>query len=81
MGETSPLAISSLINICISLICIMVCWWALSGIRLEAFVQLENQIKAKALIIILSIILGHLLASFLIDYLSWSQMMGQIFSS
>jgi uncharacterized integral membrane protein (TIGR02327 family) len=80
MEGATLLGISSLINICVSLLCIVISWWVLLGVRIEAVIRPKRTAHAKALMIILSIVLGHNLATFLIDYLSWSKMIGQLFT-
>jgi uncharacterized integral membrane protein (TIGR02327 family) len=80
MDGTVQLGISSLVNILISLSCIVLCWWVITGIRLEEAVKKGRTAQARMLAVILSIVLGHGLASFLIDYMSWSRWMGALFS-
>ncbi|MBA4495974.1 DUF1146 family protein [Paenactinomyces guangxiensis] len=80
MGGAALFGLNALINICLSLVCIVVCWWVLMGIRIEMVMRVKRTAQAKALMIILSIILGHQLATFLIDYLSWSRSISQLFT-
>lgn len=79
MEGAALLGAQALINICISLISIVFCWWILTGIRIEAMIKTKRNTHAKALMIVLSIVLGHNLASFLIDYLGWSRMLSHLF--
>jgi uncharacterized integral membrane protein (TIGR02327 family) len=80
MDGATQLAFSSLGNIIISLASILFCWWILQGIRVEVLIKKGRVSQARALLIVLAIIMGHLLASFFIDYLGWSKLLGQIFS-
>lgn len=77
-GVTS-LGVTALINIILTLICIVFSWWILTNIRLDAWMRETEGIQAKALPVFLSIVLGHGLATFLIDYMSWSKMLSQLF--
>lgn len=79
MEGANIFGIYSLINTCLSLICIVVCWWVLSGVHVEKMFRTNQVVRARALLIILSIVLGHLLASFFIDYLEWSRSIGRLF--
>jgi uncharacterized integral membrane protein (TIGR02327 family) len=80
MDGATQLSVTGLVNILLSLICIVFVWWILQGVRLEAVMRQGRTAQARALMILLSIVLGHLLARFLIDYLDWSRWMGQLFS-
>ncbi|WP_165875787.1 DUF1146 family protein [Hazenella coriacea] len=79
MGGANIFGVYALINTCLSLLCMVVCWWVLSGIRIEKIFRTQHTVRARALLIILSIVLGHLLASFFIDYLDWSRSIGRLF--
>ncbi|PTX62530.1 putative integral membrane protein (TIGR02327 family) [Melghirimyces profundicolus] len=79
MDGATGFAVSSLINILLSLACIALSWWVLLNLRLDLFLRDPKGVQAKVLYILLSIIFGHNLASFLIDYMGWSRMIGQLF--
>ncbi|MGA8944160.1 MAG: DUF1146 family protein [Thermoactinomyces sp.] len=80
MNGATQLALSGLINIIISVVCIVIVWWILLGMRIELLFKSNQVVQARALMILLSIVLGHQLASFFIDYLSWSSLISQLFS-
>lgn len=80
MNGMTQLALSGLINIFISIVCIAIVWWILLGMRIELLFKSNQVVQARALMILLSIVLGHQLASFFIDYLSWSRLITQLFS-
>lgn len=73
-------ALSGLLNICVTLGCIGISWWALQQFRFDLFVKQPKSAQAKALQVIVSIVLGYLLARFVIDYLSWSTVLKGMFS-
>jgi len=77
-GATS-IGINALINICLSLLCIVFSWQVLIHFRFEEWMRVKKPIYAKLLLIILSIVVGHQLAMFFIDYLGWSRLISQIF--
>lgn len=77
-GVTS-LGVTAMINIILTLICIAFSWWVILNIRLDAWMRQADGIQAKALHVLLAIVFGHGLATFLIDYLGWSKMLGQLF--
>lgn len=71
------LGVSALINLCISLVCIVFAWRVLWNVKLEKWLRVPNPSQARALLILLSIAIGHQVARFLIDYLDWSRLIGQ----
>jgi uncharacterized integral membrane protein (TIGR02327 family) len=77
-GATS-LGVTALVNIILSLVSIAFSWWALTNLRLDVFMRQPKSVKANALMILLSVVLGHGLASFLIDYMGWSRLISQMF--
>ncbi|MDA8354587.1 MAG: DUF1146 family protein [Firmicutes bacterium] len=79
MDGATGFAVSALVNILLSLAGIALSWWVLQNVRLDLFLREPKGIQAKVLYILLSIIFGHGLASFLNDYMSWSQMLGSLF--
>lgn len=79
MDGATQFAVSALINILTSLICITLSWWVLQNVRLDLFLRNPGGIQGKMLQVLLSIVLGHGLAVFFIDYLGWSGMIGQLF--
>lgn len=80
MDGATQLALSGLVNIFLSIIGIVFVWWILMGMRIEQLFKKNQVVQARALMIVLSIVLGHQLASFFIDYISWSRLISQLFS-
>jgi len=62
----------SLFNILISLMVLVVVWWSIQSIRLDLFVRDPDGVKAKALMILITLALSHMVTSFLLNYLNWS---------
>lgn len=79
MDGVTLLGVSGLTNLILSLACIAFCWWVLMGVRIDQVVRQGKIWHARMLMIVLSIVLGHGVATFLIDYLQWSRMVGQLF--
>jgi uncharacterized integral membrane protein (TIGR02327 family) len=75
----SSMAISSLVYICIVVICIGVSWWALQQFRFDLFLKQPKSSPAIALQILLSIALGSEVARFIIDYFNWSTLLKGMF--
>lgn len=73
------LGMTAVINIVLTLMGIALSWWALQCVRWDVFLANPKGAKAKALMIILSIVIGHGIARFLSDYAGWSQMLSQLF--
>lgn len=79
MNGVTQLAMDSIVNILISLGSIVFCWWILMGVRWDALIRSNRVMQARLLVAVVSIVLGHGLASFLIDYLGWSRLVGNLF--
>lgn len=73
------LSTNSLISIVVSLICIAITWWSLRHLKLELVIQLTQKCSGKTAHLLIAIILGHAVAGFVIDYLSWTQMLRNLF--
>ncbi len=67
------------VNIAIYLLCIALAWWALQEFRFDVLLKRPKSAPAKMLQILLSIALGHLVASFFMQYLSFSVGLNRIF--
>jgi uncharacterized integral membrane protein (TIGR02327 family) len=72
------LGTTGLINILITLVFIVISWWALQTFKFDLFVKKHNSAQSKVLQILLSVALGHQVAQFFIDYLAWSLMLKQL---
>lgn len=68
----SYFAYAGLLGIFLTIICTAISWWALQTFRFDLFTTNPKGIQAKALQIILALIMGYLLTLFFIDYLGWS---------
>lgn len=79
MDGAVSLGLTALINVVLTLVCIGFSWWVLMNVRLDAFMREPKGPQAKALMIVLSIVLGHGLATFVSDYLGWSRLISQLF--
>jgi uncharacterized integral membrane protein (TIGR02327 family) len=66
-------------NIAIYLLCIALAWWALQEFRFDVLLKRPQSAPAKLLQILLAIAIGHLVASFFIQYLSLSISLNQLF--
>jgi uncharacterized membrane protein YwzB len=79
MEQVTSLGVSSLVNIILSLACITFTWWVLLQVRIEAILKIKEPLFAFIVMMILSIVIGHQLALFFINYLDWSRLVGQVF--
>lgn len=73
------MALDSLMNICVVVICIGLSWWALQQFRFDLFLKQPKSRPAIFLQILLSIALGSLVARFIIDYFNWSTLLKGMF--
>lgn len=72
------LTYTSLLGIIVSLVCITIAWWALQIFRFDLFTHNPNSPQTKTLQVILSIVLGYLLAEFFISFIGWSLNLGNL---
>lgn len=79
MDGAESLGLTALINILLTLAGIGLSWWVLLNVRFDIFMRQPKGPQAKALMIVLSVILGHGLAKFVSDYLGWSRLISQLF--
>lgn len=73
------LSANSLISMVVSLLCIAISWWALQNMKLDLVIRQPRGAQGRLLHLLLAIILGHAVAGFVIDYLSWTQMLRNLF--
>jgi uncharacterized integral membrane protein (TIGR02327 family) len=69
---------TGIFSIILTVICIWIAWWALQGFRFDIFMRRPGGPQAKVLQILISVIIGYLVASFIIDYLEWSLVLKQL---
>lgn len=76
---STQVGVSGLTAILISLLCIALSWWALQSLKLDLFVRHPKGPQGKLLQLLLSVVLGHFVASFIMDYLGYTQMLRHLF--
>ncbi|MDT3417816.1 putative integral membrane protein (TIGR02327 family) [Brevibacillus aydinogluensis] len=72
--------IYGVVSIILTVLFIALSWWALQAIRFDLFLKKPDGAQAKLLQILLSLVIGYEVARFFLDYLSWSLIIGQVFS-
>ncbi|WP_318245303.1 DUF1146 family protein [Paenibacillus gallinarum] len=70
---------NSLVAMIISLSCIAIAWWSLQHLKLDLIVKHPKSAPARMLQLLLAIVLGHFVSKFVIEYLSWAQMLKYLF--
>lgn len=70
---------NSLIAMIISLSCIAIAWWSLQHLKLDLIVKHPKSPQARMLQLLLAIVLGHFVSDFVLEYLSWTQMLKYLF--
>ncbi len=76
---SGAVSVSGLVSIVVSLFCIWLSWWALQNLKLDLVIRNPQGTQGKLLQVLLAIVLGHFVAGFLLDYLTWSQMIRYMF--
>ncbi len=72
-------SVGGLVSIIVSLFCIWLSWWALQNLKLDLVIRNPKGTQGKLLHVLLAVVLGHFVAGFLLDYLTWSQMLRFMF--
>ena len=72
---SSAVDTSGLVSMIVSLLCVVLSWWALQNLKLDLVIRYPKSPQGRLLHLLLAIVLGHFVAGFLLDYLGWS---GQI---
>lgn len=70
---------SSLVSMIVSLLCVVLSWWALQNLKLDLFIRYPKSPQGRLLHLLLAVVLGHFVAGFFLDYLSWSGMLRYLF--
>lgn len=73
------LAIQSVVSICSHLIFMVITWWALQAIDLEKFIRKSKVLQARALLIILTIVIGSGVSNFVLDYMLYARQLTGLF--
>lgn len=69
----------ALLNLMVNIPFLIIVWWALQAFRFEFFLKEPKGARAKALMIVITIALAHLISNFFLDYLNWSKMLRFLF--
>ncbi|BFT68629.1 MULTISPECIES: DUF1146 family protein [Paenibacillus] len=72
-------SVMNMVDIVVYILCIGLAWWALQAFRFDVLLKNPKGAQAIMLQILLSIGLGHLVASFFIQYLGFSMGFGKMF--
>jgi uncharacterized integral membrane protein (TIGR02327 family) len=75
----SFIGVTALINMVLSIILIAISWWTLQSFKFDLFIRDVNGPQAKLLQVLLSIAIGHGVATFFIDYMQWTTFLRYIF--
>ncbi|WP_246070752.1 DUF1146 family protein [Paenibacillus kobensis] len=68
-------AFNGLLSIVVVLLSIILAWMALQELKLESFLKHPRGPKARMLLVVLAVVIGHSFASFILDYFEWTRML------
>lgn len=71
--------VQAAMDLFIHLIILILTWWAIQSIKWDLWLRNPTSIRAKILMILISIAISYPVASFFINYLSWSVQLPQIY--
>jgi uncharacterized integral membrane protein (TIGR02327 family) len=69
----------ALISIISHLLFIVITWWSLQALRIDALIRPNHIYQARILLILLTITIGTSVSNFFLDYLLWSQQIPLLF--
>lgn len=78
-ADVNAMAWTGVLSMALSLVGVLMAWVALQSIRWDLFVK---DVKAPAfqwLLVLLSLVLGHGVARFVMDYIQWSSLLRLFF--
>lgn len=75
----ASVGVNGLTAIFVSLFCIAVSWWGLQTLKLDLLLRHPKGPQAKLLQLLLAIVLGRFVASFVIEYWGYTQMLKYMF--
>ncbi|WP_339318550.1 DUF1146 family protein [Paenibacillus sp. FSL R10-2734] len=78
-GWSSAAGTSSMVSMIVSLLSVVLSWWALQNLKLDLVIRYPKSPQGRLLHLLLAIVLGRLVAGFFLDYLSWSGMIRYMF--
>jgi uncharacterized integral membrane protein (TIGR02327 family) len=69
----------ALISIISHLLFIVITWWSLQALRIDALIRPNHIYQARILLILLTITIGTTVSNFFLDYLLWSKQIPLLF--
>lgn len=76
----TAIGLTALLNMLLTIVLILVSWWALQAFKFDLFLNRPGGAQAKLLHILLSVLIGHTVSNFFIRYMDWSSMLKYLFS-
>ncbi|MDP4096087.1 DUF1146 family protein [Paenibacillus sp. P96] len=70
---------NGMVSMMVSLVCIGLAWWALQSVKFDLWIRNPKGPQGRLLHLFLAVVLGRFVAVFLLDYISWSQMLRYMF--
>ncbi|HSU79290.1 MAG TPA: DUF1146 family protein [Candidatus Angelobacter sp.] len=67
------------LNLFVHLVVLIITWWAIQAVKWDVFLRTPSQLRAKVVMILVTITISYPVASFLINYLNWSVQLPQIY--
>ncbi|MFX3634085.1 MAG: DUF1146 family protein [Candidatus Pristimantibacillus sp.] len=68
-------AMAGLFPIIVTLLSIILVWFIMQEIKWEIFFKFPRSAKSRMFQVVISVVIGHSFASFIIDYWNWSTML------
>lgn len=75
----ASVGVNGLTAILVSLVCIVLSWWALQNLKLDLIIRHPKGPQGKLLHLLLAIVLGRFVSGFILEYLEYAQMLRYMF--
>lgn len=79
MDYMVPVAVGGILQILLSVLFIVLAWWALQSVRWDLFFLKPASLKTKILHLMLAIVIGSQVALFFSNYINWSSWLKYLF--
>ncbi|WEG13116.1 DUF1146 family protein [Pullulanibacillus sp. KACC 23026] len=71
--------VQAALSIFIHLVILVLTWWAVQCVKWDVWLRQPKGIRAKILMILVTIAISEPVATFIVNYLSWSVQLPQIY--
>lgn len=75
----AQVGVQAMVAVIVHILCLVVTWWALMAFRIDVFFKDPSDVRAKILLVLITIAIGSLVGNFFMDYINWSLQLKYMF--